>query len=122
MKRRRLRREGMTLIEILVVLVIMAAMASAVGYAMISYIDSAHKRESETRARTLQSASIAYLLESPGECPSVDDLLERDIIDKTTNHKDGWGRPFSIDCEGSTVHVRSGGKDGELGTSDDVGF
>lgn len=122
MKRYRRRRAGMTLIEILVVLVIMAAIASAVGVAVLKSLDQSRVRNTETRARTLQSAAVAYLVDHPGECPDVEDLEESEILDPTTDHNDGWGRQFSIECEESTIHVRSRGPDGEQETDDDVGF
>src|SRR5262245_54189962 len=121
MKRNR-RREGMTLIEIMVVLVIMAAIASAVGFAVISSLRKARKRETETRARTIQNAVVAYLTDNPAECPTIPDLLQDDILDKTTDQRDAWGHDFTIACDGSTVHVRSGGEDGQMGNGDDVGF
>jgi len=121
-KRNRLSRAGMTLIEILVVLVIMGGIASAVGLSVLKSLDQSRVRDTETRARTLQTASVAYLMDHPGQCPSVEDLEDSDILDPTTDHNDGWGRAFTIECEASIIHVHSRGPDGEQETDDDVGF
>jgi general secretion pathway protein G len=112
----------MTLIEILVVLVIMGAIASAVGFSVMKSLERSRVQDTKTRARTIQSGAVAYQMDHPGECPEIADLLGADILDKTTDHDDGWGRPFAIDCEGTTVHVWSRGSDGQQGTEDDVGF
>jgi general secretion pathway protein G len=120
--KRNRRREGMTLIEIMVVLLIMSAIASAVGFAVISNLRKAHERETATRARTIQTAVIAYVAEKPAECPTMQDLLQDEILDKTTDHRDAWGHAFTIECDGSTAHVRSSGQDGQMGTGDDIGF
>jgi prepilin-type N-terminal cleavage/methylation domain-containing protein len=112
----------MTLIEVMVVMVIMATMAGAAAFAVMRAWSNARKHETETRARTIQAAATAYLLDEGGECPTVEDLAAADILDRTTQHTDGWGRSFTIECAETTVHVRSPGADGTLGTEDDIGF
>lgn len=121
-RRRQRRREGTTLIELMVVLVIMAAMAAAVGIGVVNSLITAKKRDTESRARTLQSAVTTYFLDQGGECPTVDDLDRANILDKTTQRTDAWDHPFKIDCEETTVHVHSPGPDGTLGNDDDIGF
>jgi len=122
MERSRKRRAGMTLIEILVVLVIMGAIASAIGVSVLKALENARIQNTKTRARTLQGAVIAYRMEHPSVCPDLDDLVKADVVDTTTDHNDGWGRPFSIECEATSVHVWSAGSDGERETQDDIGF
>jgi type II secretory pathway pseudopilin PulG len=121
-RRRQRRREGTTLIELMVVLVIMAAMAAAVAMGVMNSWTTAKKHDTESRARTLQSAVTAYLLDHGGECPSVEDLDRANILDQTTEHTDAWDRPFKIDCEEEAVHIHSPGPDGTLGNEDDLGF
>jgi type II secretory pathway pseudopilin PulG len=112
----------MTLIEIMVVLLIMSAIASAIGFGVIRSMRIARQRETETRARTIQNAVVSFIAEKPDECPTVQELLQEDILDKTTNPRDGWGREFAIECDGTTAHVRSSGEDGQMATKDDIGF
>jgi type II secretory pathway pseudopilin PulG len=112
----------MTLIEVMVVLVIMAMMAVAVAFSVMKALNSARKHDTEARARTIQGAATTYLMEQGGECPTVEDLARADVLDSTTQHTDGWGHDFTIECEETVVHVRSPGADGTLGTEDDIGF
>jgi prepilin-type N-terminal cleavage/methylation domain-containing protein len=112
----------MTLIEVMVVMVIMAAMAAAAAIGIMRSWNNAKKHDTATRARTIQSAATAYLMEQGGECPTVEELARTDILDKTTQHTDGWGQAFTIECEDTAIHVRSPGPDATLGTDDDIGF
>lgn len=121
-RRRRRRRSGINLIEIMVSLVIMGVIASAVAVGVIRQLRKAREHTTLTRARTIQSAVTGYLAEFGDKCPDVDDLLERELIERTTDHRDAWGRPFTIECEGNTTHVHSMGDDGVRNTEDDIGF
>lgn len=120
--KRRRRRAGVTLIEIMVVLVIMSLIASAVGVTVVKMIERARIDTTKTRARSIQQAVITYLFDNPNSCPDVDTLLKANVIDRTTDPRDGWSRAFSVECEGTTIHVRSAGSDGEFGSEDDLGF
>lgn len=121
-RRRRRSREGMSLIEIMVAMVIMAMVAGAAAIAARNAWITAQKHETGTRARTLQGAVTSYLLDPDRDCPSVEDLVAAHVIDATTDHEDGWGNPYTIECDEHTVHVRSAGLDETMGTEDDIGF
>ena len=112
----------MTLIEIMVVLVIMTMIAGATALGVMNSFTTARKRETETRARTLQSAATAYLLEGGDGCPDAEALQRANVIDRTTQVTDAWGRPYTIECEDAAVHVHSAGPDETPGTDDDIGF
>lgn len=106
----------------MVVLVIMALISGGVAMGVLRSMERARRDTTLTRARTIQAATVGYLLDKPLDCPTLDDLLSANSLDKTTDPNDGWHRQFRIECEGSTVHVRSAGSDGEFGTDDDIGF
>jgi prepilin-type N-terminal cleavage/methylation domain-containing protein len=112
----------MTLIEVMVVMVIMAAMAVAAAIGVMRAWNTSKKHDTATRARTIQAAATAYLFEGGADCPTVDDLGRAGILDSTTEHTDGWGQAFTVECEETVVHVRSPGADAALGTEDDIGF
>lgn len=112
----------MTLIEIMVVLVIMTMIAGAAAIGVMNSFATARKRETETRARTLQSAATAYLLDGGEGCPDPEALIRANVIDRTTQHTDAWGNAYLIECEETAVHVHSPGPDEALGTDDDIGF
>ena len=74
----------------------------------------------ETMAGTLQSAGTMFRIDHPGECPSVEQLLDGEYIEGTGAIVDACGEHFRIACDGRDVHVRSAGPDGALGTPDDL--
>lgn len=115
-------RQGMTLIEVMVVLVIIAMLAAATGFSVMKSLERARIEETKARARTIQSAVVHYLMDHPAMCPAASELERGDILDSTTDPNDAWGRPFEIECDEATVHVNSSGSDGQSGTADDVGF
>ena len=111
---------GMTLVEIMIVVVIMALMATAVGVAVIPRLQRARVTQTRTDAMTVTSAAQQYFIENPGEgCPTMEDLAGG-YLSSSTRLKDAWDNDFSIECSGSEVTVHSAGPDGNMGTEDDI--
>jgi general secretion pathway protein G len=114
------RRRGMTLVEIMIVVIIMAMIATAVGMAVIPQLVTARIRQAQTDAATIRSAVEVFQAETPGTCPSVEELIERRILNARTQTDDPWSHPYVIDCESADVSVSSLGPDGNAGTEDDI--
>lgn len=111
----------MTLIEIMIVVIIMALIATAVGVAVLPRLEKARVDSTRADAQTVRSAAIMYVGENPGgACPSMEDLTEGGYIDRNKRTADAWDNPFSVECEGDDVVVVSAGPDGQMGTEDDV--
>ena len=118
--RRALRRQGMTLIEIMIVVVIMALVATGVGIAVIPQLQKAKIRQAESAVATVRSAVQLYMATNNAECATMDQLIEDKAIDKATATKDSWDHEFKIECDGTEVTVASAGPDGEFETEDDI--
>jgi general secretion pathway protein G len=117
----RRRREGMTLIEIMIVVIIMALIATAVGVAVLPRLQKAREESTRTDAQAIRSAVTMFLGENPGgDCPGMDDLVEGGYIDRSKRTTDAWDNDFVIQCEGDNVAVASAGSDGQMGTEDDI--
>ena len=114
------KRDGMTLIEIMIVVIIMAMIATAVGVAVLPAFTKSQIKQAKSDAMAVRSAVEMYLAESPGECPDVKALVEEDFLNKSARSVDPWGTDFEIECEGSDVTVRSAGPDKEWGGEDDI--
>jgi hypothetical protein len=56
------------------------------------------------------------------ECPTTEQLRRDGAIDANRSFVDSWGAPLRIVCEDRETFVISPGRDGELGTADDVRF
>ncbi|MFW6067507.1 MAG: type II secretion system protein [Myxococcota bacterium] len=118
---RHLRQEGMTLVEIMIVVIIMALIATAVGVAVVPRLEKARVDSTKTDAQSIRSAAILFLGENPGaECPSMDDLVQGGYIDASKRTTDAWDNDFQVECEGNDPMVVSAGPDGQFGTEDDI--
>lgn len=119
--RRRRGRKGMTLGEIMIVVIIMALIATAVGVAVLPALSRARVNQTRSDAQAVRSAVLLYLGQEPGaDCPTMDELLSAGTIDHGRRTTDAWDNPFLIECDGDDIIVRSNGPDGQPGTEDDV--
>ena len=114
MKQRSRSQEGMTLVEIMIVVVIMALIAGAVGVAVFPQWEKAQRKTAETDVSSIGTAVQLYRTDSPRDCPAVGDL------DLTNEPVDPWGTEYQVECEGSAITVSSAGPDTQPGTEDDI--
>jgi len=120
-RRRRLRRtEGMTLVEIMIVVIIMALIATAVGVAVVPQWRKSQKRQTLTDAQAVKAAVLLYMTDNNG-CPSTStELQEEGYLDRSKRATDAWDNDFQIECEGDDIFVISAGPDGQFGSEDDI--
>jgi general secretion pathway protein G len=111
---------GMTLIEILVVLAIIGLIMGGVAIVAFNAFD-----DSKTKAAAKDIANLAQGVEmyrlQKNKCPkTAQDLKAAGILQKIT--KDPWGADYVIKCPGEhgPVDISSPGKDGEIGSDDDI--
>ena len=115
------RRRAFTLVEIMIVVIIMAMIAAAVGVAVLPRLNEARITQARTDAQSIRGAVEMYLAQNPsGDCPSVEDLVEERVLSANTRSRDPWDNDFSVECEGEDITVISAGPDGQMGTEDDV--
>lgn len=118
---KRARQEGMTLIEIMIVVIIMAMIATGVAVAVMPRYKSAQIKNAQVGVQAIRSALSLYLAENPGKCPTVEELKNDKYIDESRSVKDPWNQDFIIKCEaGDEPDVYSMGPDMQEGTEDDV--
>lgn len=118
---RRRREAGMTLVEIMIVVIIMALIAAAVGVAVIPRWRKAQEESTRTDAQTVRSAVSMFLVENAGAgCPSMEDLAEGGYVDTSKRMVDAWGNEFEIECSGNEIGIFSAGADGQFSTEDDI--
>jgi len=110
----------MTLIEIMIVVIIMAMIATGVAVAVMPQLKRAQEKAAESDIAAIRSAVQLYLATDPNSCPSIDDLIEAKVIDKGKRMLDPWDNEFVIKCVDDDPDVFSMGKDGQEGTEDDI--
>ncbi|MCB9667484.1 MAG: prepilin-type N-terminal cleavage/methylation domain-containing protein [Myxococcales bacterium] len=110
---------GMTLVEIMIVMAIIALVMAGVGFALIPQFNRAKVKQTTADIQTVRSAAILWLSDNTG-CPTIQDLVDNRFLDKDVRTVDAWGNAFQIECNGEDVEVSSGGPDGEMGSEDDL--
>ena len=112
---------GVTLVEVLIVVAIMALIAGGATVLVIPEYRKAQVKSAVIGASQVKTAAETYKeLESTSEgCPTIQDLVNAKKIDgKKTD--DPWGTPYKIKCEEGDIHVVSSGRDRKDATPDDV--
>jgi len=117
--RRRKAREGMTLIEIMIVMVIMALIAAGAGFAIVPQLTKAKIKSTQQDSKAIAAAAEMYLAENK-DCPTVQKLVDQKILNKKNHTKDAWDNDFVIECDEDGPVVRSSGPDGQMGNDDDI--
>jgi prepilin-type N-terminal cleavage/methylation domain-containing protein len=117
--RRRKRHEGMTLVEIMIVMVIMALVTAAASFAILPRLREARIKATQQDAKKIASAAEMYMSEHD-DCPTVDKLVEAKILSKKNRTADAWDHEYTIECEEDGAIVKSAGPDGQTGTDDDI--
>ena len=126
MKQRTRRAErGMTLIEIMVVIVIIGLVASAVAVNVVGRLGEAKTKQAETDVRNIASQGVDAFRVMRGHYPSTEEGLNALILEKfvkaNKNGKlvDPWGRDYIYLYPGQAhpdgFDVKSYGADGQPG-------
>jgi len=117
---RQTRQEGMTLIEIMIVITIFAMIAGGVAVALLPRLEEARIKSTRADAQSLRSAVMLYVADNPRGCPTVEDLVNDRYLDGSRRTADAWDTDFQIGCEDGDIAVISAGPDGEFNTEDDI--
>lgn len=122
MRLRRAMARGMSLIEIMIVVAIIAMVAGGVAVVAIPKMREAQVQQAETGARVVRSAVSQWQLAENeyGTCPTVSQLVEDKQLDSGQNTTDPWGQDYVITCADDEVIVMSAGPDKKAGSKDDI--
>lgn len=113
---------GMTLIEIMIVVAIIAMVSAGVAAVAIPKMKEAQVKQAATGARVIRTAVSQWQLAENefGECPSVSQLIEDKQLDSGQDTNDPWGQEYVITCADDEVIVTSTGPDKKTGSADDI--
>ena len=128
--RRSSKRRGFTLLEVMLVLVIIAAIAGIAVYNIGGIQTTANKMTASNQIKGFKQALETYKLLMSSYPNSLEALHEApsDLADpskytqlyKEAIPPDPWGRPYEYKLNGAEYELRSLGPDGQSGTQDDV--
>jgi general secretion pathway protein G len=116
---------GFTLLELILVMVIISILATSVSIAVAGRATKARIDRTKMDLRNFNTAIEAYAIEHNDEYPrNLNALVTGEIqyIEKMQN--DAWGNPFYYKVPGKSrkYDLASRGKDGQLGTEDDISY
>ena len=124
------RQRAFTLLEVMLVLVIIAAIAGIAVVNVGSFQEKAYRRTAAAEISNLKTMLDSYKLEVGSYPTQLSALYEKpsDLADPTKWMKiskepikpDPWGRPYEYTLNGAEFELRSLGPDGQSGNEDDV--
>lgn len=118
---RRASERGVTLVEVLIVVAIIAMVASGVAVFALPRFREAQVKSADTGARVIRSAVQNWQrVNNETTCPTVSQLVQEKELDSAANTDDPWGEAYLISCADDDVIVISKGPDKKKGTPDDV--
>ncbi|MCA9598574.1 MAG: type II secretion system protein [Myxococcales bacterium] len=115
------RRRGVTLVEVLIVVAIIAMVAGGVAVFALPKYREAQKTSAETGARVIRQAVQSWqAANNEVACPTVSQLVQEKNLDPGANTNDPWGSAYILNCTEDDVIVTSSGPDKKKGTKDDI--
>ena len=112
---------GVTLIEVMIVVVILGLIAGGVAVAVFPKLKKAQVETTATSARAMRSVAETWRSEhASDQCPTPQMLLNDHAIDSASKITDAWDDPFTITCTDDETIVTSPGPDKKENTADDI--
>lgn len=118
--RRRHVQAGVTLVEVLIVVAIMAMLAGGVAFAYLPRLQETRIKTAKQGALEIRKVVQLWQTDNGSDCPSLSQLKRDGYLDRAGSSDDPWGRPFTIRCESNEVYVSSPGPDQKRSTEDDI--
>ena len=112
---------GMTLVEVLIVLTIMASIMGVVGFVAVGALDKAGKKEAVLDMGTLgQGVEQFYIMNGRTYPKSLDELVKDNTISKVPT--DPWNEEYVYIVTDKSFELSSKGPDKISGNEDDIKY
>jgi prepilin-type N-terminal cleavage/methylation domain-containing protein len=112
---------GVTLVEVLIVVAIMAMLGGSVGFYALQQYKKAERSTAEQDARNLRKAIELWQVQnSESTCPTIGQLVADKQINSDSSQVDPWGQEWQFTCTDDDIFVQSNGPDRKPGTADDI--
>ena len=112
---------GVTLVEVLIVVAIIAMVAGGVAVFALPKYKEAQIKNAETGARIVRTAIQQWqAANNESTCPTISQLVQEKQLDPGQSTNDSWNQPYNLSCTDDEVIVASNGPDKKKGTKDDI--
>ncbi|MBN2724131.1 MAG: prepilin-type N-terminal cleavage/methylation domain-containing protein [Deltaproteobacteria bacterium] len=114
---------GMTLIEIMIVIVILGLIIGAITFGVMPRFKKAKKKTTQLKLNNIASILTESAEEPEHSGKEGNQILEALVTDgtiKKSDLKDAWGQEVKAEKAGEGFCVRSAGPDKSFNTADDV--
>ena len=112
---------GVTLVEVLIVVAIIAMVAGGVAVFALPKYKEAQIKNAETGARIVRTAVQQWqAANNETSCPTMSQLVQEKQLDPGQSTNDSWNQPFTLTCTDDEVIISSSGPDKKKGTKDDI--
>jgi len=118
LSRKRLR--GVTLVEVMIVVVILGLIAGGAAVALFPKLKEGQIKTTRTNMFELRRAALQWRADHGDDCPTPQTLIRDRALDSASKITDAWDTPFHIVCEGDETFLESAGPDRKFGTADDI--
>lgn len=112
---------GVTLVEVMIVVAILAMVAGGVAIFAIPRFRDAQLSTAKTGAQTIRQAAQTWqTTNTDNSCPTVSQLIQEKHLDPGQETVDPWGEEYMLSCTEDDIVVLSKGPDKKRGTQDDI--
>ncbi len=117
---RRASQRGMTLLEILAVVTIIAFVMGGSAFIIMPLFTKAGVSTAETSAKNIRRAvQVWQMTTGSTACPELNTLMTDKILEQGSD-VDPWQEKFRLTCQGDEIIVQSAGPSKKFGTEDDI--
>lgn len=117
-------RAGMTLIEIMIVITLMAALMTVIGYNVIGTADRGYVKMADMDLNTFKGACNQYRTFYKKYPNNLDELIHtpdnNPVLDTDEIKADPWGNEYIFEKNGNKIKIYSMGPDSLENTEDDI--
>jgi general secretion pathway protein G len=111
-------RLGMTLIEIMIVVTIMASIMAVAGYYIFGMGNQSKIKLADSKTKELVKLIKTYVQSGNKAPANLEEMRKNGFIDEVP--ADPWGNEYQISIQGKNITVSSYGPDGSSGNEDDI--
>jgi prepilin-type N-terminal cleavage/methylation domain-containing protein len=113
---------GLSLVELMVTIAILALLTAAIGVAAFHHFRMGQIKTATIACGQLRTNVQMYAVNHPEEteCPTPAHLRAIGELDASMSLEDPWSTPYRIECQPDETVAASAGPDRAFGTEDDI--